>query len=1231
MADSNASGLCEEPDADFFDTFFDDGVLETIGEVLAEQKSDGDDDSSSVEEIIETSSPNAAPIDSNCNQTTLQNHPTEENHLKKGEKIIILKPAHIHDPDNHTERKTCSVRNQSSVNVDNPSPTTSYNCVQRNALKQLKELQCAKEVENKTSKSLSNETSNSSETKGKVGSVSMDELLANVSKFLKETPVSKEKLKDKQLTSNKYDERQANNKDEILVATDIPVSDVTPMTEVAADERKGIDSKLLSIESLPCTDPPPLPIEKNVSPECEKIEHAIIEEEEEGELKEDGAANSCILSTVNGCITTAKSTDVIMKTVNSKDESEKENDLTLEKTFQKSANLQSPAEKKTKISINLKSQLLASTTIINSASISKSSVSSTKQKKKQESSLSREGIYSSLSSLSDEPGPSREFQRERKKRRKKSCSSDSESSGGGRHKHGSEERRRKSRKRSKRDVSPRSRRKKESKKSKYRRSRSRSFSPYSSYRRKVSPKRSRHKRQRTSSRSPEPYRGRKSPSPSGHRRRRSRSRSRSRSPFINEISRLKRQWEREDKAKKSTYPHQPMPLVGSWPGETTNATSTTIVSNMLSVSGESLHVHSTSFTSIGAFPQGYQEYMGGLPSSYGPNHYEGAQYTEVNGGSYSGFPSNQTVPAPIPASSRMLQLPDIPGLLTSIPPPMLQAAQDDLSFLQTLDTSLPPPTTSVLRKQLDILKSTVASLPDPCVPPCKSANNSDPTTVNIPEQSYKAANEIQEASQIVIPTTESSISSVSTEKSAKNSTPLQKSSTSISLDESSKKSISEDSTATDQNCKNSVSLDTSLKKSNSKKNRSPLKLKKTTQTNPNLTPVALSFETLPSTQSNQQNAETSLQQLEDEVISVEISNDFNKDAGSEIAIGENSDSDVIIEDPPPKPPVELICLSPDEGDGGNEVNLSKECDENTNHAANDVNGEGDEDINNLYDLDKELDKIDKDMNSLREKSGLEGNSKRRRAKRRKRTKGKRKEIDVICGEKERTRKEKHGDGAAKLDDTENPVIKECKEMIDTLRSGRFVVNKNSEVEFMSHEGSGASNSLLKNRPKPEFSYTKKTNLVEISRTRNVSTNTKRQLSIDVCIGTDCTVIKKDAVAQTNLKCRGCTENKDLIEEMKNKILELERERDNLQAKLSNQSIPGLDLFSGSEVTLSSRESKTNQSPMSSRVSPKNSHEQIADNLSIRRPFSESVTKNKPNDPVVAFEYHHESPYLHSPF
>ncbi|XP_026294199.2 serine/arginine repetitive matrix protein 2-like isoform X3 [Frankliniella occidentalis] len=1313
MDDSNASGLCEEPDADFFDTFFDDGVLDTIGEVFAEHKPDEAEDSSrdSVEEIARVSSPNVALSDKKNEHAPLSNNQTEDGHQKENG-IITLKPACIHDPENPPECTSDHKTNKNyTVKSDNASATTSFGSVQRNALKQLKEFHKDNSSEIIKTQRLENRSSLQADEKQKVDpkpSISMDDLLAKVKKILKETPgtgsketpkeVPKDDLlakvkeilketpgtgcketptevpKDVRLKLDNPDNGLAKNVDEVTVAINTPGTITISKTDAVREEiSKKPDIKPLSRERLPCSNSLPDSSQEDLSSST-VTEQSIIEE---GEIKEDSVPSSCILSTSNGSVSATKTAIPNFKTGKSKDEAEKENDLTLEKTFQKSGNVQS--EKK-KIPINIKSQLLASTSIINSGSSSKSSSSSTRETKKGESSLLSKEVYSSLSSLSDESGPSWQSQRENNKKRKQnSCSSESESSDVGRRKHNSEDRSKRSKKKKKRDDSPQSRRRRESKKSKHRRSRSRS--PYNSYRRKMSPKRPRYKRQRSGSRSPVPYRGRKSPSPSTNRRRRSRSRartrsrsrSRSRSPFINEISRLKKQWEREDEAKKSSsrHLHSSLPLVGSWPSESTNTTSTTIVSNMLSLSGDSVHVHRTSYTSIEAFPHGYQGYMNSLPS-FGPNHYGGAQimgpeYTSCNnGGSYSGFNTNPPVPAQVVAPG-ILQLPPVPGLNTSICPPMIQAVSDLSPHILSVDLTTPPPIiqtvpgqnphlpaqpqTSVLRKQLDILKSTVASLPEPCTSPNQLGTNTALIITDVPEQAKKNMTEIPNSKE----PSKNSKNSKEPSKNSKNSKELPKNSktseepskNSKELTDNSKnskehtdnsknsrelteksrnsKELSKNSKEHPKHSNNSKELSKNSKELTKHSNNSkelPKNSKNSTPasnvsnncitTRSNLTQIVLSpeisfkssSECLPQSivcgkESSHErvrrnlNDETGLQQLQDEVISVETSTITKVECpGPNNTLGEDSDSDIIIEEPPPKPPVELICLSADEGnedDIGNEGNVDKTRNksdggiEGIEVSKGDASNEGDEGDNNLYDLDKELDKIDKDMslrstakntnNSLEIPNDSESSRKKRKRKRSKRSHSKRKESAEQSIDHETSRKEKLSDVETKSSDSQNPVLKECLEMIDSLRYGRFVIiDTNSEPELFSHQETEGSNSRLKTRQITEFSYTKKPNLEVTSNTRSVATNTGAQLCIDVCIGTDNTVIQKDSMVQTDFKCLGCFEKRDVIEEMKSKILELEKERDDLQAKLLTHSIPGLCTSSGLEAALSSMES-----------------------------------------------------------
>ncbi len=112
--------------------------------------------------------------------------------------------------------------------------------------------------------------------------------------------------------------------------------------------------------------------------------------------------------------------------------------------------------------------------------------------------------------------------------------------------------------------------------------------------------------------------------------------------------------------------------------------------------------------------------------------------------------------------------------------------------------------------------------------------------------------------------------------------------------------------------------------------------------------------------------------------------------------------------------------------------------------------------------------------------------------------------------------------------------------------------------------------------------------------------------------------------------------------MKIKLLQLEKECSDLRAKLEIQSIPGLDASSGPTATGSKEShlsvtSRNNLPSDFSRGLPNNSHSKLTGNLcSIssdkgKEPINESQRRKKMGEPPVAFDYCHESPYLHSPF
>lgn len=117
------------------------------------------------------------------------------------------------------------------------------------------------------------------------------------------------------------------------------------------------------------------------------------------------------------------------------------------------------------------------------------------------------------------------------------------------------------------------------------------------------------------------------------------------------------------------------------------------------------------------------------------------------------------------------------------------------------------------------------------------------------------------------------------------------------------------------------------------------------------------------------------------------------------------------------------------------------------------------------------------------------------------------------------------ENAQKTSDDCDPVLKECREMIDTLRIGRFVVSEDDETaQPVPSSNSGYSNSPLCEKPMLIFSYTQQPQSDEMQKMRDACTNTPFRLCIDVCTSTDYTVEVKDVMSQTDFGCLGCKVN-----------------------------------------------------------------------------------------------------------
>ncbi|KAJ1522973.1 hypothetical protein ONE63_002109 [Megalurothrips usitatus] len=817
-----------------------------------------------------------------------------------------------------------------------------------------------------------------------------------------------------------------------------------------------------------------------------------------------------------------------------------EKELSLEDTCSNELKQISPA-KQNKININLKTQILAPTSVLRPESVSKVSASVEKRtysrssrpcNKKLESSSSDPSKMkadtsnpdcddklstlkepcSPLSSVSNDSlseGVTIRRKKDKKgRKRESSVSSLSVSSDDLRSKHKRSrkkkkdspvERRKREKGRKLKDLRKRSpsrsrsphktsRRRDRSPKSYRKRRRTYSRSPSPLCNRRFSRKRSRSPRRRSRSKSPVYSRTRKAQSPTDHRRRKSRSKS----PFINEICRLKKQWEKEDEAKKGRYGQvQPKGFLSHIPSWAQEANSTTIVSNMaaISVSVESVQVHSASFSFGNAVDVCPPAFPIGLSPGCAPLSL-GAHFGLPD---YSIHPNENLYPMTVPATPVLTpgSVVDPPsthdqGTCEVQPHPQICASQPQTvlalppipGIVSSSETTSTNPPTSMLRKQLDILMSSVApTLSDPVT---SLGNNS---TVQITHQPKEES--------ISVPEKQSS------EETGNNIVPPP----SPPLEHGAGKE-----------CTRSVENE----------HKVPLGSEKNTE---NEKPR------------NTLNSAGNLSSDKDSLGIHEV---------------EEYDSDVIIEDPPPKAPVELVCLSADE--------MDNKCP--------------------LYDLDKELNKIDEDAKELNqlEKGGeatTEHTEKllRRKRKRKKKSKSKEssrekaKNAEMKCNESPVV--DLVEDSTEISDDnSDSMILRECREMIDSLRIGRFVFindddNDDKTIDEAAAAGPEDSNSVLYSSG-VQFSYTKRPPPNQEPRTKNISTNTPIRLLIDVCCGNEDNVAQNDFGVQVTSKCHGCIEKKDVIRELNTQLLALKKERDHLLSLVCNigsssQIIPGLDI------------------------------------------------------------------------
>lgn len=790
MAAEMEDSLCDEPDDDFFDTFFDDGVLETIGEVLSNPKGEDVREESSSYSICGKVLKN--PI-RNTNKTGSEKFETFLNTSKYQESILNVNDCEIIDicsaPTNilgknlsvNTSSEIVTDELHSSLHSSGKTTHSKPDCVSDKTKASSRHVIMSGSTDKEEPPNESNSNCPNSESSTYF---SVDELLAKVKNCLRKAPASK-------VNESDHSEANLNSSSHISHDSEFEKRDLMAMVKKCLKDTPPYALNVSSEKKLKKVE--------NNDKECqlstlEHSEHTAIsdvfdnakttasipvvnhpEEEEEGEITGNCSDTLCVqnTSTSTSSVELTPSKNICSDTESkmSRDDTEKENDLISDDVCSKKCDPKSILEKRNKIKINLKTQILASTTILNS----KSSCTS-----KEHSSSPGESKLECASSKS--PSESKEGGRKVKKR-KRDNSRDRELCEPESSKHRSREKSEKRRKK-RRDDSLKSWKSSsyKKKKEKYRRSRSRSpphYSPTRQKRRVRSPdhrKRNRsisrsvskspsgrygrrscrsplRCRSRSRSRSPLHYRSWKSPSP-GIRRSRS-SRSKSRSPFINEIKRLKKQWEREDKEKRTftalpqLSPNSVSSLPSSVPTWNNETSSTTIVRNMVSVSVESVQLHSTSFPlgNPNEISPGYQAhptpsevaYMGPhFPSNLGM-HYMQPGYRLCNEENaffippHRGYPSQPEIPGlgaafqtsfqnplhgticsnlPLPANDSqqtcvpITNPPIYPPSMSVTPSMPLNAPKEIVHPLQ----SEPPQSTSVLRKQLDILKSTIVDI-----------------------------------------------------------------------------------------------------------------------------------------------------------------------------------------------------------------------------------------------------------------------------------------------------------------------------------------------------------------------------------------------------------------------------------------------------------------------------------------------------------------------------------------
>lgn len=749
MTEEYQNDSCEEPDANFFDTFFDDGFAETIGEVLGNKKSD--EDSSC--ELVEIISENTVVRNDECKRRTSLKSSSQDNshhdNLNR-EKVVVLKPAHIRDEKSSTKieklNNAAALRSTASsdtlTDVSDCGSGATIHC--KDSEHTLVGSQDVVVHENKTD----------------CEKLPLKTLLSKVQKFLSDTPAKRneEKVNEDQNTNVTVSLKscQFSRKKEAEVNPQVQTKEVVEPS-LSYEARENVSSTSGSIVNKVSVHKEEFELESK--PPAEFVKVLIPREKGSKSDSKNDSLGSCEASRCGVKRTSEDYETSPLPKISAQGDTEKENDLTLEETCPNKKQQQSPTGKK--ISLNLKTQILASTTIFNSESPEKvnqcsSSSSDTKRKERTASPLTLK--FRESSPISNKDGNISKHNS--KKVQDRGMKNGSISPNQERHRYPSRERRQKKKK--KREGSPKTSRKDRDVRklrSKHKRSRSRSPSPlhrdsrYSSWKktkRDWSPDDTRRKRWRSSSKSPtlsssrrylrrssrSPYRHRsrsrsyspeqrfrQSPSPTVRRRspsltvrrrspsptvrRRRSSRSKSRSPFINEICRLKRQWDKEDEEKRSSSLYMQnhsgggpvhLPPMQTWSQEI--GCSSTIVSNMMSV-----QVHSTSFT------------LDNLSQPCGPGNFSGP-HMQSDIRPYGAIP-----PMPPPA----VMLPSVPGAEALMPycsSNMLNRSQCDSVMLPPF--CVPPPLpappltdvnrhqTSLLRKQLDILKSTVISLPESC-------------------------------------------------------------------------------------------------------------------------------------------------------------------------------------------------------------------------------------------------------------------------------------------------------------------------------------------------------------------------------------------------------------------------------------------------------------------------------------------------------------------------------------